>query len=245
MDFDPQIFLQQLISLDYLHGAYLSIVVALISLIIATLIGFVIALGTTSKAPVAKGAARLYIWFFRSVPALLFLLIVWNALPQLLPMLRQDWYTPFPAACFALGLAEAAYMAEVIRAALMSVDDGQALAARALGLSPWRVMQKVVIPQAVRIALPPTGNELIGLIKYTSLASVISLRELLTTAQVGVSITFRYAEYYAAAIVYYLVIVSVITLIQSAVEKKFLWTSHVKPKRSAFGFFPLKRGLTS
>lgn len=173
----------------------------------------------------------------------MFLLIVWNALPQLLPILRQDWYTPFIAACLALGVAEAAYMAEVIRSALMSVDEGQPLAARALGLPPWRVMQKVVIPQAIRIALPPTGNEFIGLIKYTSLASVISLRELLTTAQVGVSITFRYAEYYAAAIIYYLVIVSIITMIQSHIEKKFLWTSRVKPTRSPLRI-ALKRSAT-
>ena len=233
MTFDPEIFLQQLLSLDYMRGAFISVTVAVISLIIASLIGFALALGTTSKSKTAKRTAGVYIWFFRAIPALLLLLIVWNALPQLVPALRQDWYTPFIASCLALGVAEGAYMAEVIRSALMSVDDGQKLAARALGFSPWRVMQKVVIPQAIRIALPPTGNELIGLIKYTSLASVISLRELLTTAQVGVSTTFRYAEYYSAAIIYYLVLVSIVTVIQSRVEKKFLWTSHAKPKRGS------------
>lgn len=236
MTFDPEIFLQQLISPDYMRGAGISVAVALISLILASIIGFFIALGNTSKSKAAKRAAGIYIWFFRAIPALLLLLIAWNALPQLIPALRQDWYNPFIAACLALGIAEAAYMAEVIRSALMSVDDGQALAARALGMPPWRVMQKVIVPQAIRIALPPTGNEFIGLIKYTSLASVISLRELLTTAQVGVSTTFRYAEYYSAAIIYYLVLVSIVTLIQNAVEKKFQWTSRVKVRRSFRGF---------
>ena len=150
---------------------------------------------------------------------------MWNALPQMIPALRADWYTPFIAASIGLGLVEAAFMAEIIRSALNSVDDGQELAARALGMKPASVMLKVVLPQAIRTALPPTGNEFIGLIKYSSLASVISLRELLTTAQIGVNITFRYAEYYTVAIMYYLVIVTIITLIQNRVEKKFLWTS--------------------
>ncbi|WP_425547135.1 transposase [Arthrobacter humicola] len=126
---------------------------------------------------------------------------------------------------------EAAFMAEIIRSALLSVDEGQNLAGRALGMSPAKVMLKVVLPQAIRIALPPTGNEFIGLVKFSSLASVISLQELLTTAQVGVNITFRYAEYYAAAIIYYLIIVSLLTLLQNYVEKKFLWTSRSKSKK--------------
>lgn len=235
MTFDPEIFLQQLFSLDYVHGALISVAVAIISLIVASIIGFFLAVGTTSKSMLAKRACGVYIWFFRAIPALLLLLIAWNALPQLIPALRQDWYNPFIATCLALGLAEGAYMAEVIRSALISIDSGQTLAARAIGLSPWRVMQKVVIPQAIRIALPPTGNELIGLIKYSSLASVISLRELLTTAQVGVSTTFRYTEYYSAAIIYYLIIVSIITFVQSWIEKKYHWTTKVKSTKSFFG----------
>ncbi len=225
MLFDPQIFFEQLFNPAYLWGALLSISVAVCSLLIATVIGFFLAVGRTSQKVYVSAPSALYVWFFRALPALLVLLIMWNALPQMIPALRADWYTPFIAASIGLGLVEAAFMAEIIRSALNSVDDGQELAARALGMKPASVMLKVVLPQAIRTALPPTGNEFIGLIKYSSLASVISLRELLTTAQIGVNITFRYAEYYTVAIMYYLVIVTIITLIQNRVEKKFLWTS--------------------
>ena len=225
MLFDPQIFFDQLINPAYLWGAFLSIAVAAVALVIATVIGFAVALGRGSKNGWYRTSAIGYTWFFRAIPALLVLLIMWNALPQLIPALRSDWYSPFIAASVGLGLVEAAFMAEIIRSALNSVDEGQALAGRALGLKPASVMLKVVLPQAIRTALPPTGNEFIGLIKYSSLASVISLRELLTTAQVGVNITFRYAEYYAVAIIYYLVIVTIVTLVQSRIERRFVWTS--------------------
>ena len=225
MGFDPAIFWQQLVNPQYLWGALLSIGVAVVSLIIATLLGFLLALGRTSASRWGAAVSGAYIWFFRAIPALLVLLIMWNALPQLLPFLKADWYSPFIAAAVGLGLVEAAFMAEIIRSALTSVDDGQGLAGRALGMTPASVMRRVILPQAIRTALPPTGNEFIGLVKYSSLASVISLQELLTTAQVGVNVTFRYAEYYAVAIIYYLVIVTIITVVQGRIEKRFLWTS--------------------
>ncbi|WP_248758425.1 amino acid ABC transporter permease [Pseudarthrobacter sp. SSS035] len=231
MEFDIGIFVQQLVNPSYLYGAFLSVAVAVLALILATAVGFAVAMGRTSQSRIAQGTAGFYTWFFRAIPALLVLLIIWNALPQLFPVLRQDWFTPFIAAFIGLGIVEAAFMAEIIRSALLSVDEGQNLAGRALGMSPAKVMVKVVLPQAIRIALPPTGNEFIGLVKFSSLASVISLQELLTTAQVGVNITFRYAEYYAAAIIYYLIIVSLLTLLQNYVEKKFLWTSRSKSKK--------------
>jgi His/Glu/Gln/Arg/opine family amino acid ABC transporter permease subunit len=230
MGFDPQIFWEQLLNPQYLWGALLSVGVAVVSLVIATGLGFVLALGRTSASRWGSAAAGAYIWFFRAIPALLVLLIMWNALPQLFPIFKADWYSPFIAASIGLGFVEAAFMAEIIRSALSSVDDGQALAGRALGMTPASVMRKVVLPQAIRTALPPTGNEFIGLVKFSSLASVISLQELLTTAQVGVNVTFRYAEYYAVAILYYLVIVTIITLVQGRIEKRFAWTSRAGRK---------------
>jgi polar amino acid transport system permease protein len=244
MEFDVNIFVQQLVNPSYVSGAFLSVAVAVLSLILATAIGFAVALGRTSRNRFAQGVAGIYTWFFRAIPALLVLLIIWNALPQLFPVLRQDWFSPFIAAFIGLGIVEAAFMAEIIRSALLSIDEGQALAGRALGMSPAKVMLKVVLPQAIRTALPPTGNEFIGLVKFSSLASVISLQELLTTAQVGVNITFRYAEYYAAAIVYYLIIVSLLTLLQSYVEKKFVWTSRSKSKKP-FILEPVGQGVQS
>jgi His/Glu/Gln/Arg/opine family amino acid ABC transporter permease subunit len=228
MEFDVGIFVDQLKNVDYARGALLSLGVAALSLVLAIAIGFPVALGKTSTRPLSRALASVYIWFFRAIPALLVLLIIWNAFPQMFAIFRESWFSPFIAAVVGLGLVEAAFMAEIIRGALLSVDEGQYLAARALGMTPWTVMRKVVLPQVVRIALPPTGNEFIGLVKYSSLASVISLRELLTTAQVGVNTTFRYGEYYAVAIIYYLVIVSVLTVLQGLVERRFTWTSRGK-----------------
>jgi His/Glu/Gln/Arg/opine family amino acid ABC transporter permease subunit len=231
MTFDVSIFLQQVFSQAFLNGALLSISVAVISQVAAIIIGFGLALATMGKNPILRGVAGVYIWLFRAIPALLVLLLLWNAAPQLIPALREDWYTPFVAAVIGLALAEAAFMAEILRSALMSVDDGQPLAARALGMKPAVVLFKVVMPQAIRVAIPPTGNEFIAMVKYTSLASVISLRELLTTAQLGVSTTFRYAEYYAAATVYYLVIVSILMVLQNRLEKRYRWTSTKRRRR--------------
>lgn len=225
MQFDINIFWQQLFSSAYLIGALTALSLAVASQVVAIVIGFVLAVARTSPNRAARATSGAYVWFFRAIPTLLVLLIVWNAGPQLIPALTQSWFTPFLAAFIGLAIVEGAYMAEIIRSALLSIDDGQPLAARALGMTPWQVLRKVLIPQATRIAIPPTGNEFIGMVKYTSLASVISLKELLTTAQIGVSVTFRYAEYYAAAIIYYLIIVSLLMIIQNRIERKFQWTT--------------------
>ena len=167
----------------------------------------------------------MYIWFFRAIPALLLLMIFWFSIPEVIPVFRHHWYSPFLAAMLGFAVLEAAYMSEILRASLMGVDEGQMLAGRALGMKPVQVMRKVTLPQLIRIAIPPTANEYIGMIKYTSLATVISLQELLTTAGNGVNKTFRYSEYYAAAAIYYLAMVSVLMYFQSRLEKKYSWIS--------------------
>ncbi|SDW91643.1 polar amino acid transport system permease protein [Arthrobacter sp. cf158] len=232
MNFDFSIFWNALTSLNYVSGAVLAILLAVLAMVLGTVLGFLIALARSSGKRWLVTLSGVYVGVFRGLPTLLILLLAWNAAPQLIPALRSEAYSPFVAALISLTLVQAAYMAEIIRSALLSVDAGQPLAARALGLTPVQTMIRVVIPQAIRIAIPPTGSELINTIKYTSLASVISLRELLTTAQSGVSTTFRYAEFYAAAAIYYLVIVTVVTVVQSQLERKFLWTSKDLPSAS-------------
>lgn len=225
MDFDATVFWEALLSPEFLRGALLSLQLAVLSQIVATAIGLAVAVARISEKKYLQQLGWLYVWFFRSVPTLLLLLIVWNAAPQVFPALREDWYSPFIAALIGLSIVEGAFMAEIIRSALLSVDPGQHLAARALGLTPGQVFFRVVLPQATKVALPPTGNEFIGMIKYTALASVISLQELLTTAQVQVAVTFRYAEFYTAALVYYLVIVSAVMALQHFVERRYRWIS--------------------
>ena len=231
--FDTHIFWEALTSRPYWHGAILAIELTVVSLAAACVIGFFLALGRSSRFRLVRAAVFLYNWIFRATPTLLQLLFIWNALPQLWPVFAEDWFKPFMAAFIALSLNEAAYMSEIIRAGLLSVDPGQELAARALGMTRPRILRRVIIPQAVRIVIPPTGNEFITLLKLTSLAFVISLHELLTASQVRASLDFRYPEAYGAALVYYLAIVSVLMVIQSRLERRFTWTSAGRRRRFA------------
>lgn len=140
-------------------------------------------------------------------------------------MFAEGWFTPFMAAAIALSLNEAAYMAEIIRSGLLSVDPGQELAGRALGMSRRRILRRIVVPQAVRIVIPPMGNEFITLLKLTSLASVISVTELLQASENFYSAFATYTEPYAAAALYYLFIVSILMVIQNRLEKRFTFSS--------------------
>jgi polar amino acid transport system permease protein len=188
-------------------------------------LGFFLAVGKQGGPRPVRLFVGFYTWLFRGTPTLLQLLIVWNGLPQLFPALTGSWFTAFIAALIALSLNEAAYMAEIVRSGLLSVDPGQRLAGRALGMTGPRIMWKVVIPQAVRIVIPPFVNEFITLLKLTSLGYVISLRELMTTAQQATAVNFRYLEYYSSALVYYLAMTSVLMVAQSMLERRFTFTS--------------------
>jgi len=228
--FDTHLFWEALTSGPYWRGALLAIGLTCASLGTACLLGFPLALGRSSRFRVVRFFVFLYSWFFRATPTLLQLLIVWDVLPQLWPVFTGNWYTAFLAAFIALTLNEAAYMAEIIRAGLLAVDPGQELAARALGMRRWQILRRVVVPQAIRIVIPPTGNEFITLLKLTSLASVISVTELLTAAQDYYSTTFSYTEAFAAAALYYLFIVSVLMVVQSRLEKRFTFTSRTRKR---------------
>ena len=235
MNFNPSTFFDALTSPTFIQGAEITIALTVVAMVFGLALGLVIALLRTHPWAWLRWFAWAYIWIFRAIPTLLQLFFVWNALPQLFPVLRGEWFSPFLAAAVALSLNEAAYAAEILRAGLLSVDEGQRLAARALGLSPGKVFSKVVAPQLTRVAIPPLSNDFITMLKITSLASVISLQELLARTQSAVSVTFQFAEYYAAAAVYYLVIVSVLMLIQSRIERRFEWTSQRTTGRSMIG----------
>jgi len=223
--FDRHIFWEALTSSPYWKGALLAFELTVVSLAAASAIGFFLALGGGSRHRWIRGVVFFYSWIFRATPTLLQLIFIWYALPQLWPAFAASWFKPFLAAFIALSLNEAAYMSEIIRAGLLSVDPGQELAGRALGMSRARILRRVIVPQAVRIIIPPTGNEFITMLKLTSLASVISLHELLTASQERATASFRYLEAYSAALVYYLAIVSVLMILQAQLERRFTWSS--------------------
>ncbi|MFT8467821.1 MAG: amino acid ABC transporter permease, partial [Acetobacter syzygii] len=227
--FDWAAFFSALTSTAFLHGALITLSVALISHFIAITLSVPIAIVLNSpQRSVLKIVLEGYVSLFRAAPTLLQLLFIWNAVPQFFPIFREQWFTPFLATILALSINESAYQVEINRAALSAVDPGQELGASALGLSRRDIYWRVIFPQAFRIALPPTINEFINLLKITSLASVISLQELLAVTQIQVARTFAFTEYYAAALVYYLVMVFFFLFLQKRVERRFAWSDRKK-----------------
>lgn len=226
MQFDFGLFLSSLFSWPFLQGALMTIALSAASHAVGIVLGLLVALASGSQRRGPRLAARFYVWLFRGTPVLLLLLFVWNALPQMVPAFRESWFTPFLAAWLALSLSETAYQSEINRAALLSVDDGQRAAAAALGLTRTQAFFLVVLPQCLRVAVPPTVNEFITLLKTTSLASVISLQELLSVTTRASNVSFRYTEFYAVALVYYLVIVSLLMFGQMHLER------HLTPEGS-------------
>src|ERR1044071_8383079 len=231
--FDGQLFWTGITSGPYWKGALTAFELTIVGLATAIGVGFFVALAALSERRRIRTLAWLYNWVFRATPTLLQLYFIWYALPQIWGVFAGRWFTPFAAAWIALSLNEAAYMSEIIRAGLISVDPGQELAGRALGMSRRQILRKVIVPQAVRIVIPPTGNEFITLLKLTSLAFVISLHELLTAAQELSAATFQYPEPLMAALVYYLVIVSILMVVQSRLERRFTWTSRRRRRVTA------------
>lgn len=228
MGFQLSIFLDALTSEAFMKGVVITIALTVVSMALGLVLGLVVAIMRDSRWFVVRSAAWVYVWVFRAIPTLVQLLFVWNALPQLIPALKGQWFSPFMAAAVALSINEAAYAAEILRGGLLSIDDGQRLAARALGMPPVKVFRKVVAPQLIRVVIPPVANDFITNLKITSLASVISLRELMTNAQMEVASSFRFAEYYGAAAVYYLVLVSIFMVFQSWLERRFVWSSRTR-----------------
>jgi polar amino acid transport system permease protein len=235
VDFKPSVFFEALTSPAFFEGVKLTIELTVVAMAFGLALGLVLAILRSSPWAPVRTAVWAYIWIFRAIPTLVQLLFVWDALPQLLPAFKGDWFSAFVAASIALSMNEAAYAAEIFRGGLLSIDEGQRLAARALGMSPSKVFTKVIAPQLIRVTIPPLANDFITMLKITSLASVISLQELLARTQSLVATTFRFVEYYSAAIIYYLVLVSIFMIIQAQLERRFIWTSRSAAGMSTIG----------
>src|SRR5699024_49727 len=186
-------------------------------------LGTVIAVMRYSGNPVLSTAAATYVWAIRSIPPLVQLLIWYNiaaVYPKVsldLPIFGEifssnanEFITPFTAALLALGLNESAYMGEIIRSGISSVGAGQVEAAQSLGFSGGTTMRRVILPQAVRVIIPPTGNEVITVLKVTSLVSIISMTDLLYSVQLIYSKTFQTIPFLVVACIWYLIVTSVL-----------------------------------
>ena len=200
-----------------LQGAIITIEIAVIGVIFGSLFGLLVGLGRVSRNPLLSQISRFYIWVIRGTPLLLQLFVIHFAIPSAFPALTLP---PFVSACIALSLNAAAYIAEIARGAIESIDKGQMEAARSLGLSSSQSMRRIIIPQAFRRMLPPLGNEFIALIKESSLVSTIALYDLLRTGQQIISSTYRYSEVFLLVGLIYLLLTTVMSYIVRKIETK-------------------------
>ncbi|MCT8972550.1 amino acid ABC transporter permease [Microbaculum marinisediminis] len=223
MAFDWSVFVSALFSASLFKGAVIALALTVLAHALAIALSLPMAIALRGTNTTLKAAIKVYVTLFRAVPILLLLLIIWNGLPQLSPIFREQWFTPFLAALIGLALTEAAYQVEINRAALGAIHHGQVDAGNALGFNRLQIFFLIQVPQAMRVALPPTVNEFITLLKATSIASVISLRELMTVTQQAVAFTYKYAEYYLAALIYYVAMVLLLMVVQAFYERRMSW----------------------
>ncbi|WP_262299379.1 amino acid ABC transporter permease [Microvirga sesbaniae] len=214
-----------------ISGLYVSLGLTVVAMALGTILGLGLAIARMSKDGLANTFAALFIWFFRGTP-LLVQLIFWYNLSTLFPQLSisvpfgptlASWdtnsvITPMTAAIVGLALNEAAYMAEIIRGGLLSVDRGQTETAEAFGMTRARALWRIIIPQAMRSIVPPTGNQLISMIKATSLVSVIAMADLLYSVQSIYNRTFEIIPMLLVAVIWYLLITSILNVGQSYIE---------------------------
>ena len=218
-----------------LQGLWGTIVISVTAQALGIILGIIFAIMRLSKNPVVTSIAWLYIWFFRGTPVLVQLLIWFNlsiyvhtvSIPipfthmYLFHESMNDFMTPFMAALLGLGLNEGAYMAEIVRAGIISVEEGQTEAALSIGMTRLQTMRRVILPQAMRVIVPPTGNEFINMLKTSSLASVTTYNELFRSAQSISSAKLNPIETLFTISIWYLVLTSIATIAQYYIERRF------------------------
>ena len=217
-----------------LEGLRVTIELTAIAMAIGIVLGMILAIMRLSPNPLVSGGSWFYVWFFRGTPVLVQLLF-WYNIAALYPKISlgipfgpafvhadaNTLITPFTAAILGLGLNEGAYMAEIVRAGIISVDPGQADAAQSLGMTRLQTMRRIVLPQAMRVIIPPTGNETISMLKTSSLASVIVVTELLYATQLIYSVNFKTIPLLIVASVWYIVCTSVLYVGQYYLERYY------------------------
>ncbi len=229
-----------------LNGLTNTLILTALAMLIGVFGGVLLAVMRLSRNPLMSGVAAGYIWLFRGTP-LITQLLFWNFLGALYPTLGLgvpfgpefvSWETnvlisTFTAALLGLGLNEAAYMAEIVRGGIQSVDEGQTEAAGALGMSQGRILRRIVLPQAMRVIIPPTGNETISMLKTTSLVLVIGYFELMTSVSEIYARNFQTIPLLITAAIWYLALTSILTVIQAQIERRFSRGTTRAPARTS------------
>lgn len=231
--FDWNVVGTYLFSPAILKGVGNTLLLTLVGMVLGIVLGVFVAVARLSPNPVLRTLAVAYSWLFRGVP-LMVQLLMWYFLAAVVPKLgvgipfglglflidTNSVMTPMLAAALGLGLSEAAYMGEIVRSGLISVSEGQTEAARAIGMSRVQILRRVVLPQAMRVIIPPTGNEVIVMLKNTSLLIMIGFAELMTTVTTIYSQTFQNIPLLLVASFWYLVLTALLSAIQFLIERR-------------------------
>jgi polar amino acid transport system permease protein len=232
--FEWPVVAEYLFNPSVLLGLGMSVTLTVVAMLLGTALGVVLAAGQLSDFWLFRLACIVFVGFFRGVPPLV-QIIFWYNLAYLAPRLSvgvpfgpelfgwptNDLITPLTAAIVGLSLHQSAYMAEIIRAGLLSLDPGQREAAAAMGFSRWHTFSRIVLPQAMRVIIPPSGSQVIALLKGTSLVSVIAMGDLLHAVQVIYNRTYDVVPMLIVAVIWYLVVVTLLTLVQRRIEAHF------------------------
>ena len=199
-----------------LAGVLIAIEITAVAMAAGLVLGFGLAMARLSRLPPLRVAAAAYVWFVRGTPLLLQLVVLYTVLPT-------DGITlsPLYTAFVGFSLNEAAFMSEIIRGGILAVSPTQTLAAESLGMRRLSSMRFVVLPQAMRAIIPPTGNQLISMIKATSLVSVIAMADLLYSVQAVYNRTFQVIPLLMVAVIWYLLVTSILNVVQSAIERTY------------------------
>ncbi|KAA0090899.1 amino acid ABC transporter permease [Mycolicibacterium sp. P1-18] len=229
MQFDWQFFWKSLFTPSdaFLDGLALTIGISLVAMVLAILLGLVVALMRRSQYAVVRGCASVYIWVIRGTPLLVQLVIIYTGFAAVgiyqfndVSLLGLSLKAAVQAAVIGLMVNESAYIAEIIRAGLDSVPKGQFEAAASLGMTPGRLMRWIIVPQSLRVMVPPLGNSFNGMMKTTSVLSVIGVSEMFLVTQSISSATFHTFEIFIVAAVYYLALTTIWTFIQAWIENR-------------------------
>lgn len=233
--FNWDVFADYFFSDPILRGLVVTIELTIIAMVVGIALGVVMAIMRLSSNPLVAGASAFYIWLFRGTPVLvqlLFWAFVGAAYPRVglsVPFGGEEIYgvsanvvfTPYVAAILGLGLNEAAYMAEIVRAGIGSVDEGQTEASQALGMRRMQTLRRIVLPQAMRVIVPPTGNETISMLKTSALVFVIPLTDLLYSATLIYSRTYQQIPLLMVASAWYLILTTLLTIGQYYIERHY------------------------
>ena len=215
-------------------GLVVTLELTVVSMAIGIALGVLLALMRLSQSALVSGASWVYIWLLRGTPVLVQILLWYNVAalyptvdlgipfgPSFVHLDANTLITPFVAGMLALGLNEGAYMSEIVRAGIISVDEGQTDAAQALGMTRLQTMRRIILPQAMRVIIPPTGNETISMLKTTSLVSFITVVDLLYAAQLIYSVNYKTIQLLIVASIWYLVITSLLSIGQYYIERHY------------------------